>query len=388
VTELCVEVIHDHDAFLAMGREWDALVERARIDHPFLTHDWVRTWWECFGAGKELYLLGVRSGENLIGLAPLMRTRTRMYGLPVWRLEFIANVHTPRFDIIVAERAGEVYPAILDHLQSHEDDWDVVMLPELAEGSQTESELTRLAESRSLRTGVWVAGASPIIPLVGSFDAFRAKLSSKRRSTLRQRLRRLELLGAVSMDVVTDGERLASALEDGLRIEAASWKGEAGTAIARNADLERFYGLIAERAAASKTLDLLFLKVGDKRIAFGYCLRRGRTIYLLKTGYDPEYAACSPFNALLFFAIESAFHEGLTAIDLLGCDEPWKAAWTDERTERRWLFLYRNTVSAAAIYYMKFVILPWLKRRHSNSAIGEGRGHSEQTAPKVVGAPQ
>lgn len=387
MTGLRVNVIRDHDAFLAIGPEWDALVERAGIAHPFLGHDWVRTWWECFGKGKELHVVTVRAGDLLIGLAPLMRSRIRIYGLAVWQLEFIANVHTPRFDFIVAERADETYAAILDHLRTHDPRWDVLMLSELSEHSPTAARLERLAESRSLRAGVWVAGTSPRIPIVGSFDDFRAKLSSKRRSSLRQRLRRLELIGAVSLDSIADLEGLAGALQDGLRIEAAAWKGEAGTAISRSTNLERFYALIAERAARSATLRLLFLKVGEKRVAFGYCLLRGRTLYLLKTGYDPEFATYSPFHTLMYLTIESAFREGLEAFDLLGCDEPWKREWTDKATERRWLFLYRNTIAARFIHALKFVILPWLKRTRLYTALREDHGRPVLApAAKLVGA--
>ena len=51
---LRVEVIRDDGAFAALAREWDDLVERAAIQHPFLRYDWVRTWWECFGSRRLL----------------------------------------------------------------------------------------------------------------------------------------------------------------------------------------------------------------------------------------------------------------------------------------------------------------------------------------------
>lgn len=366
MTALQVEVIRDQEAFLAIGHEWDALVERAGIGHPFLRHDWVHTWWECFGSGKELYVVAVRSGELLVGLAPLMRTRSRMYGVPVRRLEFMANDHTPRFDFVVADGADEVYVEILDHLRTQAPSWDVVMLPELSGTSRTVEVLERLARAKSLRSGVWVAGASPKISLAGGFDAFFATLSSNRRATLRKRVRRLQLLGPVAIEVVGDVVGLPAALQDGLRIESAAWKGAAGTAIASDADVKRFYFQIAERAAQSKALNLLFLKVDGKRIAFAYCLRQGSTLYLLKTGYDPEYAEHSPFNVLMLMTIEAVFRDGIETFDLLGSEDPWKAAWTPLRTERLWLFLYRNTLPALIIYCIKVLTLPWLKRLRSS----------------------
>lgn len=362
---LRVEVIRDQAALLAMGHEWDALVERAGIDHPFLRHDWVCSWWECFGSGKELYVVAVRAGEQLIGLAPLMRTRSRMYGLPVRRLELIANDHTPRFDLVIADGADEVYVEIVNHLSTQAPSWDVVMLPELPGTSRTVAVLQRLAHAKSMRSGVWVAGSSPKISLAGSFDAFMATLSANRRATLRKRMRRLQQLGPVAIEVVGDVAELPEALQDGMRIEAAAWKGAAGTAIASDQHVRRFYSQIAERAAKSKTLQLLFLKVAGKRIAFAYCLRQGRTLYLLKTGYDPEYAEHSPFNVLMQLTIEAAFRDGIETFDLLGSDDPWKVAWTSLRTERLWLFLYRNTLAAQIIYCIKAVMVPWLKRSRS-----------------------
>lgn len=388
MTDLRVDVIRDPDRLMAMGPEWDGLVARAGVSHPFLGHDWVGTWWECFGANKQLHLITVHAGDALIGLAPLMRSRVRLYGVAVWRLEFLANVHTPRFDFIVAERADEVGAAILDHLRIHGPSWDVMMLSELDESSPTVVGLGELAESMALRTGVWVAGASPRIELVGTFEGFRKKLSAKRRSSLARRLRLLQRQGAVSLDTVANVEDVAGALADGLRIEAAGWKGEAGTAISRSEDLERFYALIAERAARSATLALLFLKVADKRIAFGYCLTRERTLYLLKTGYDPEYAGYSPFHTLMLLAIEAAYSEGLEAFDLLGCDEPWKREWTDETRERRWLFVFQNNLRGRFVHAVKFLLLPWLKRTRLYAALHQVRRIAHVAPTRQAGPTQ
>jgi CelD/BcsL family acetyltransferase involved in cellulose biosynthesis len=371
--DLHVDVIRDADNFAMLESEWDALVDRAQIEHPFVRYDWIRTWWECFGADRELYVIAVRSNAVLVALLPLMRSRSRMYGLPVWRFEFTANVHTPRFDAVIAERAEEVYALLLDHLEVQAPRWDLIVLPELQDSSQTPAAFTRLSMGRSFRAGVYSAGASPVISLAGGFDAICARLPAKLRSSLRNRSRRLQRLGDVSLEVVDAEARLPCALADALRIEAAGWKGKAGTAIACNEDLVRFYTRIGERAARSGTLCLMFLVVGGKRVAFAYCVRQGRTLYLLKTGYDPEYAPYAPFKLLLLRAIEACCREGLAAFDLLGDDEAWKREWTSDRIGRRWLFLCRNSGPAFAVHCVKFAILPWIRRRHADVTLVRAR---------------
>lgn len=81
LSELRVEAITDYQSFLALEPAWKALAERAGNDHPFLEFDWARAWWESFGGGKKLYVLVVKDGDQPVGIAPLLLSRQRMYGL-------------------------------------------------------------------------------------------------------------------------------------------------------------------------------------------------------------------------------------------------------------------------------------------------------------------
>ncbi|HEU4503370.1 MAG TPA: hypothetical protein VFR79_00960, partial [Nitrospira sp.] len=80
---LRVELIEDDDAFLRMGPVWNRLVDEAGVDHPFLRHEWVRTWWECFKPVGKLHILVVMEGAEPIAIAPLMFDRGRVYGCSV-----------------------------------------------------------------------------------------------------------------------------------------------------------------------------------------------------------------------------------------------------------------------------------------------------------------
>ena len=49
-----VELITEPADFLALATTWNEVVERARVPHPFLRHEWLRAWWECFGQTHQL----------------------------------------------------------------------------------------------------------------------------------------------------------------------------------------------------------------------------------------------------------------------------------------------------------------------------------------------
>src|SRR4029078_8930519 len=126
-----------------------------------------------------------------------------------------------------------------------------------------------------------------------------AALSPKFRWRLRNVLRRAQGIGPVELEIVDSAHGLDAAVADGFALEAAAWKGEAGTAIESDPRVESFYRLLAYRAALQGRLELPFLRIGGRRVAFGYCLRHRGTLYCLKGGYDPGYARCSPCNLLI-----------------------------------------------------------------------------------------
>ena len=62
--EIRVETISDYQEFLDLEPVWNEVAEAAGLDHPFLEHAWVRTWWECFGAGSTLQILVLKAGDQ------------------------------------------------------------------------------------------------------------------------------------------------------------------------------------------------------------------------------------------------------------------------------------------------------------------------------------
>jgi CelD/BcsL family acetyltransferase involved in cellulose biosynthesis len=366
---LTVETITDEGTFQGLERAWNRLVEGTGIEHPFLRHQWVSAWWAAFGRGRQLHVVLIHDGAELIALAPLMLSKGRMYGLPVRRLEFLANDHVPRFDVLVLRRHEEVYRALWEHLSGLTGAWDVLQLTDIPKGSRTLEELPRLARADGFPTGAWPSLVSPYVPVRGSWDAYQGGLRSKHRSNLRNRLRRLERLGPVSLEVVEGGDGVPAALEDALRLEAAAWKGDAGTAILCLPEVEAFYRGLAARAAQEGWLRLYFLRAGDARIAFEFDLVLGGNVYVLKLGYDPEYGAYSPQNLLCFMVLQEAFRAGIAEFDFTGPNEGWKAEWARESRPHEWLFVFRPRLRLRALRFVKFVLLPALRRRSLGAAL-------------------
>ncbi|MGH9257377.1 MAG: GNAT family N-acetyltransferase [Vicinamibacterales bacterium] len=357
-----VDVVTDYGAFLALERPWNDAVDRAAVAHPFVRHEWVRCWWDTFGAGATLHLLIVRVDDRIAAIAPLMRESVVMHGVPVRRIRFIQNDHTPRTDVIVASHPEESYRAIWNALHRACDTWDVLLFSQLERASPTCVALSALAAASGCRTGVWASSDSPFVTLSGTWDTYWNGLSAKFRSNLRNRLSRATRLGEIELEVLIDRDAIQAASADAWRLEASGWKQEAGTAIECDPAVLRFYSALIDRGTEAGWLHLLFLHVAGRRIAtsYGACFRR--RLFLFKTGYDPEYAACAPFKLLTYFAIRHACERGLTEVDFLGDTEPWKLEWTSTTRGHEWLFVFAGSMRARLLHALKFQWGPEVKR--------------------------
>jgi hypothetical protein len=303
----------------------------------------------------------LKAGNQPIAIAPLIFTSIRIWGIKVRRLGFFYNAHVPRADFIIAQRSREAYRIIWDHIYRN-CSWDLLQFCQLPEGSLTLEEIPRLAAKDGCQTGVWLSGASPYQPLCTSWKEYFDNLAAKHRSNLRNRFKRLRSLGPVEMELVTSDENLADVLETGLQLEAASWKGEAHTAISSDPDVSRFYSKLAWLAARHGWLFLHFLNAGTDRIAFHYCLSYKNRIYRLKSGYDPAYARYSPSNLLESLALQNAFEQRMAEYEFLGESDDWKLQWAKQNKPHYWLFICSHTITGRLLYFMKFRLAPVLKK--------------------------
>jgi CelD/BcsL family acetyltransferase involved in cellulose biosynthesis len=359
---LTVETIADYADFLRMESLWNRLNDESGIDHPFLTHEWIRSWWESFGRANHLHLLLVRAGDRPIGLAPLMQNRTMLYGLPVRRLQLIRNDHTPRSGFLIADRHDEVCRTLWRHLADRARWWDVLQLGQLPHDSIVRQEVARLAAGDDFLCNHWPASASPCVRISGAWDRYFASRHTRHQRNVLHRLQRLSRTGRVDMAAITAAVDVPAAFADGLRIEGAAWKAAAGTAMSSDTRVRDFYSRLALRASTRGWLELQFLRVGDCPIAFGYALNYRSRMYLLKAGYMPSHARYSPVHLLVHQTLRRAFDDALCGFDFLGEDEPWKRLWADDTQHHEWLFVCPPRMRMRLLHGVKFRLAPRLRQ--------------------------
>lgn len=115
-------------------------------------------------------------------------------------------------------------------------------------------------------------------------------------------------------------------LNDFIRVEESSWKGQAGLAISNDLNLLNLYKDIA--TSFSKDEFLIYkLIIGNTIVSAALGFHLGKTLYLHKVSFDPNYANYAPGNILLLELINKAIEdENIDAINLI--NKPvWSKRW-------------------------------------------------------------
>jgi CelD/BcsL family acetyltransferase involved in cellulose biosynthesis len=107
---------------------------------------------------------------------------------------------------------------------------------------------------------------------------------------------------------------------------------------------------------------LNFLTLNGRKIAFDYSLQYKNKHYVLKPGYDPEFAPLSPYNLLCYMKLQDAFESGLSEYDFLGMKDDWKLDWTGTTRTHLWLYIFSDRLRTTLLHYAKFRLMPKLTR--------------------------
>jgi CelD/BcsL family acetyltransferase involved in cellulose biosynthesis len=298
---------------------WDHLARKS--GSPIEQYIWVKACAEALGDRYSPYVLVVGPPDRPIAIAPLARRRR-----PLAPLELL-GVHELRepMDFLYANAsAAASLIRVLAELQAP---LSLKRFPAHSFGLAAVGNAYRkrgLVLSRD-------AGACPYIPLEERHTEPERGLSARRRSDLRRARRRAEGLGQVSCEVLSPTPaELGPLVDEALRVEAAGWKGRAGTALVHDSTRQAFFRRYTAAASSKGILRICLLRIGGHAAAMQVAVETGGRFWLLKVGYDERFARCSPGSLLLSETIRHAARRGLRSYEFLGNAESWTRPWTRE----------------------------------------------------------
>jgi CelD/BcsL family acetyltransferase involved in cellulose biosynthesis len=323
--------VHEDPARLdAVRDDWRAVFDAAPAATPFLSWEWLRSWWASFGGGRRLRLLEARDASSapcgflaLAGGSGLRPGRR-------WRLLGNGLGGADGLDALVCgplatEARAAVLSAALDAAG-----WDLLDLEDLPCGSPTVRAALELARARGLLASAARRFACPGFALAGTFEQHLSRVH--RRETYGRRVRWLARQPGFRIEVAEPAGAVP-AMQDFLRLHRLRWEAEGGSYGIPSPAVERFHLALAPLLAERGWLRLYRLWVGGRAVAAVYGLERGRRFFFFQSGSDPAWSPRSPGLVLLGRTIQDAYARGLADYDFLRGEEAYKLDWAADRRE-------------------------------------------------------
>lgn len=279
----------------------------------FVLPIWLKTWWDVFGKKKRPFLQSFRSGDELLGVAPLMLEGDKAL--------FMGNPDVCDYqDFIISPGKQDLFfNAFLDEIEKQ--DIRELDLDTLRPDSQTLLYLPKIAEDRGYTVEKYPDSSSMELNLPETWEDYLNLLTSKHRHETRRKLRRLEEAATTNYRVLEEPEAVNKEIENFFRLFRLSREDKTEFL---NQQMESFFRSLIETFARNRLLKLCFLEIDHEPASAVLCFDFNQTIYLYNNGFDPQYSRLSAGLLSKVLNIKYSIELGRKKFDFLKGNETYK----------------------------------------------------------------
>jgi CelD/BcsL family acetyltransferase involved in cellulose biosynthesis len=312
-----VERRRDPEGFPGIQEVWNAVLHSSDQDHPFLSYEWIFSWWKCFSEDNslEMLLMKEESGHP-VGIAPLMMQKNT--------LRFIASEEVSDYCDFVVEkgRHEEFFNNVLNHIQTTHADIEKIDLMNIKSTSPTLDILPRVASEWGYSSSCAEIEVAPLLELPSSYGDYLGSLSKKKRHELRRKLRRMESLEGIRVEKITDTKNLPDSIDKFIDLHKRRSPSKANFWKKKN--MTDFFHGMAHQFSLKRWVEMNVLFLEDRMLAallnFAFLDR----IYFYNVAFDKDFARYSPGIYLFNHSIQDAISTGIKSVDFLRGREDYK----------------------------------------------------------------
>ncbi len=300
--------IEDHlDDFNSVSDAWYKLLDSMPNRQVFYTPLWGKTWWRHLGSG-QLHLLSIHYGEQIIGIAPLVRKARTVTLLGDKEVcDYLDVIITPGGEQMALEalrKYGREQNIRVDLYPMHPESPFVTLIGALME--QGDRKVCK--ENLDL---------SYIMEVPSTWEDYLILLSSKNRHELKRKINKLEGTEQTSF---YSAEPTHRNMDDFFHL----FRKRVDKTAFLTSNREFFFRDIATELGNKDWLKLYFLEIDKTRVATTLCFNYSDTLSLYNSGFEPSYSNLSVGLVAKALTIREAIQMGVKKFDFLRGDEEYK----------------------------------------------------------------
>ena len=346
---LSVRSVGDEAAFLQLAPAWNELAIRG-CHRLFFRHGWFSAAWAWHRADAHLNILCVYSGDELIGVLPLIRRRSVLGGQRA--LEFLSVPDTQFCDLLVHDNnAAIVSQALATHLLTGSSLWDVLRLERLPAASIASEILLPLLRASGTRCSLKPSDCNLFVALEGSWEDYLATRSRSLKKALNLASNRVLRAGPYEVERVTStstqATQLRQRLEEVVQVSGRSWKQKTGNTL-EAARPRAFIERLTDFAYRAGALSIWLLRIHGRPVAMEYQVMHAEHVYALRSDFDHEHEHLSPGSFLSKCLLQALFAAGVRRYYMGPGRNLYKTRWSESGEPLYSLVAYSPTLRGRA----------------------------------------
>jgi CelD/BcsL family acetyltransferase involved in cellulose biosynthesis len=309
--------------------EWNQLLSHSLDNNPFLTYEWLTSWWKQYGKGRTLKLFTANSRDGATSLfAPIMYSTYKRFGIKLRKAEFVATPDSDYHTFLVTnyQEATKAINPLIESIMEDLTDADSFRLGDVPEDSYT-AKLLENINLNGVGTNRSIINTCPYVTLPNNHEIYLQTLGPHMRKSLkrceRQALKdyKVEFVKYDKIGTVKEAMKIFFELHQKRQTQT----GETG--LFAESTNRSFHLDVANAFAEKGWLALFFLTFNDEPVSGIYCYEYNKKLYFYLSGFNPEYATYRPGHLAIKNLIKYGIEKGLKEFDFLRGNETYKSLW-------------------------------------------------------------
>lgn len=352
---ISIRLLTKTDKFKAIGREWNILLAQSGISSPFLSWEWLYTWWDVYAGHdrkNQLAIVAAYEQDKLIALLPGYIRKETHYGIPMQVYAFLGSVNesSDYLQVIQPDPANpdiplQLFRFLLDHEHLSIDLFDISNVLENIPFLQV---FEKINDAGNFSQQIKHHRICPYIALEGTYADYVQGLSKNLRYNLRRRTRQLFEKNNASFGYITEKSQVDQGIDELFELHEKRFETKEAESIFQADFRKTFHKKIAKHFLELGYLRLFRLRLEGKTLAVQYCFEYADTLYYFQAGMDPAWDKQSVGLVLMGKVIEYAYEKNLKIYDLMRGGEAYKFRWTD--SSRNMMRVYIGITVRSKLY--------------------------------------
>lgn len=338
-----VAKIESLEEFEKLRSVWGKLIESEEHPTIFETFEWLNAWWHSFGRDHKLFILVIRSGGSVVGIAPLMLSERSIFVRRGRMVRFIGTPEADYCDFIGRDKVL-IVKRVINYLLERREEWTAVDLSQIPERSKSVAALREYLAAQRHPYRIRVIETCSAFLFDGD-EQKRASFNPKRGKTLRRSFNNLNKRGSLELTEMHDADRIERYLYSLFHYHVIRWGDTATPSRFLDPRHRNFYLRLSRKLAPIGGVSLLVLKLQGLPIAYKFSLDHGGTIFHSTVTHSLFYDTRSLGAVIIDLSRRYYVKKGYHCLDYVRGAQPYKEGLCNRRYDNYQVKIYRRRLN-------------------------------------------